>query len=180
MRIFRHGLLVLALALVFAALQGCVVFVPFLPEKQKAEDDCNCGVSGPGKIPSSAVYPQQTYRSKQLSPAEKKAQSKVKRLIRELRHEEVVVRIRAAGALGYMGSPGRVAIKPLILSLHDEHKWVRRTAAKSLGRLNARSAVPSLARRLRDNDPWVAHSAANALRKIGTPDALSALRQARL
>jgi len=58
-------------------------------------------------------------------------------------------------------------IPPLVQALkYDESKWVRRAAAKSLGKIGSRAVIQPLTEALRDRDRWVAHSAANALKAL--------------
>ncbi len=67
----------------------------------------------------------------------------------------------------------------LLLSLEDEHWWVRKTSATALGSIKSRQAVPILITKLRsDPDRWVRGRAAQALGKIGDPSAIDALEEA--
>ena len=83
------------------------------------------------------------------------------------------------GANGTIGTGRQGSITPgfLIRSLSDRHYWVRRTAAKSLGKIGDPRAVDALVERMRrDSDRYVNLTAANALTRIGTPEALAAVR----
>ena len=84
-------------------------------------------------------------------------------------------RFWAVRALGAMGTPA--AVELLIALLDDADEMVRSGAAWVLGDLQAREAIPSLARLLREEVNSVGQHAADALSKIGEP-AVNALVEA--
>lgn len=62
-----------------------------------------------------------------------------------------------------------IDVAGLIDHLGDDRTWVRAEAARRLGDLDARTAVPELEGRLADRDEhaWVRTEAARALRRVG-------------
>ena len=77
------------------------------------------------------------------------------------------------------GSTDSETVGPLIAALQDRSEKVRAEAARSLGRLKARSAIhPLTDTLLRDPLPPVREEAARALGEIGDEQALEALKQA--
>lgn len=153
-----------------AAFSGCVVLLPFI-ENQTGE-----GTEGNARY-AAAFSPAARAQPKQRLTRFEKERRLLSRYVYNLGHQDAVVRIHAASHLGEMGSAAREAVDPLIRSLHDPHYWVRRTAAKSLGKIGDPRAVDALVERMRrDSDRYVSHSAANALRRIGTPRALAAVQ----
>jgi len=62
--------------------------------------------------------------------------------------EENAVARNAARALGKLGGAAEAAIDDLLATLEDEDDGLREAAARSLGELKARRAVPALQRRL--------------------------------
>ena len=94
-------------------------------------------------------------------------ETQVQRLVKQLQAETDVARTHAASDLGTLGLTARKAVVPLAYVLrHDESKWVRRAAAKSLGKIGTPEVVEPLRRATQDRDKWVAHSARNALTKV--------------
>jgi HEAT repeat protein len=84
------------------------------------------------------------------------------------------VRVRAARALGRLGSP--VAVDALLDAVADHRSTALRvTAAQALGALGAGRAVPVLAGLVGDPAHWLAHTAAAALVAAG-PRGVAALR----
>ena len=67
-------------------------------------------------------------------------------------------------------------VPALTEALQDENKFVRRDAAKGLGKFGpaAQDAVPALQYRLQDGEPSVRKAAARALAQIGRSDSAPA------
>ncbi len=96
-----------------------------------------------------------------------KRKVKLSKLIRQLKADTAVARTHAASDIGFMGPYAVHAVGPLAFALrHDDSKWVRRAAAKSLGKIGSEEVVAPLRRALNDRNKWVAHSAGNALRRV--------------
>jgi hypothetical protein len=168
-RLKRHCS-VIALALLGLFLNGCVVLVPFIESdggQVSPRADCPLSnLSEPTYVPAVIHYyvPPRDTTVRGLTIAEKRA-LKIDKLVRDLKHPKDVVRTHAASDLGSLKARG--AIGPLAYALkNDRSKWVRRAAAKSLGKIGARAAKPALQRALHDRNKWVAHSAANAIKKL--------------
>lgn len=89
------------------------------------------------------------------------------RLVRQLQSGNAAERTCAATDLGSLRLNRSELFTYLAFALrNDESKWVRRAAAKSLGKLGLAKAIAPLTEALKDSDHWVAHSAANALRLL--------------
>ncbi|MEW6354998.1 MAG: HEAT repeat domain-containing protein [Planctomycetota bacterium] len=93
-------------------------------------------------------------------------------LIRALKDTHPAVRVRAAAALGEIGSPS--AIGPLVEALKEKDPELRRTAAIALGGVGDKTAVPALIHLLKDEREDVETAAAQGLVGIGR-DAIPAL-----
>lgn len=92
-------------------------------------------------------------------------------------HEEEIVRRRSVFLLSQVG--GDEAVSAICSRLKDQSPIVRASAVSSLGRLQARSAVPSLLELYGpDADPQLCKAAAEALGKIGDPLAIPVLQEA--
>jgi hypothetical protein len=110
------------------------------------------------------------------------AASDRERLVRELRHEDRLVRAGVAAAIGRVGTVPEVG--PLLDALRDSDVAVRMRAAEALGRVGAgvaeaapRSAVVAgLAAALKDKQFGVRLSAAESLGMLGDPGAEPSLR----
>lgn len=86
------------------------------------------------------------------------------RLINQLKSGNAAERTCAATDLAQMRGRRDESIRHLSYALrNDQSKWVRRAAAKSLGKIGTSAVIAPLTAALRDRDKWVAHSAANAL-----------------
>ena len=93
-------------------------------------------------------------------------EQKVERLIKQLGHKKVKVRVSAARALGLglIGEGAVDAVPALIKALQDpEVRWY---AAGALGSIRSKDAVPSLIQVLQDKDEYVRVDAEWALRQI--------------
>tara|TARA_B100000745_G_scaffold279312_1_gene210767 strand:+ start:224 stop:598 length:375 start_codon:yes stop_codon:yes gene_type:complete len=93
-------------------------------------------------------------------------EQKIERLIKQLGHKKVKVRVSAARALGLglIGEGAVDAVPALIKALQDpEVRWY---AAGALGSIRSKDAVPSLIQVLQDKDEYVRVDAEWALRQI--------------
>jgi tetratricopeptide (TPR) repeat protein len=87
--------------------------------------------------------------------------------IRILREGSAKSRANAAFVLGFTGDPS--VVPSLIEALSGSESGVRRAAARALGRLKAREAIPALAAALADPDGTLARDAFQGIRSIGSP-----------
>jgi HEAT repeat protein len=90
-------------------------------------------------------------------------------LIKALEHEDMGVRMSAAGALGACRDPRARALEPLIKVLNDEqeHAMVRAAAAKSLGHGGDERALPALRQAMNDKQPNVRKEAEISVALMG-------------
>ncbi len=101
-------------------------------------------------------------------PRLSKRERKLRLLLRQLQNGDEIVRTHAASDLGMMGSNARSAVDELAHALRfDSSKWVRRAAARSLGKIGSRQGIPAL-QRAGDNHRHksVAHSAQRSLQRL--------------
>jgi HEAT repeat protein len=84
------------------------------------------------------------------------------------------VRAAAVRAIGTLGESGDVPLLTQMLRT-DEDPFVRLDAARSLGRLRDKRAVPALIEALQDEDPVVAAAAADVAVTVGGPEAAEAM-----
>lgn len=86
----------------------------------------------------------------------------------ELKSSESPTRLHAVHALQEKQKDAAVAVPALVGALGDEDPFVRRDAARALGKFGtaAKDAVPSLVSRLNDREPGVRKAAAQALQQI--------------
>jgi HEAT repeat protein len=101
-------------------------------------------------------------------------------LIKMLDDKSPEVRREAAFALGFFKEPEEVAQieQPLINALGDNKSQVQETAARSLGRIGSKEAIPSLEGLLQDKDENLQIAAIEALGnlgKIGNPEVVDSL-----
>src|SRR5262249_42890883 len=92
-------------------------------------------------------------------------------LSKALRHQNVLLRLQAAKALGEMGKTAQSAVQPLSKALRDEDPEVAVAAAQALGAIGpeASHAIPALTevfRSSRQGETPLGSAAAEALRKI--------------
>lgn len=108
----------------------------------------------------------------------------VEQAIANLRHEDLSLRYYAAWWLGKFRVQDAAAIAALILALEDESDRtelggypLRRNAARALGKLGDRRAVPALMGCLNCSDFYVREAAAQSLEALGDPACVPALIQ---
>jgi len=125
-----------------------------------------------GGIPmAEGRLPDQAWKEK-----EKRREENFGVIIKELTHDHVPYRVKAAEALGRIGDLR--AVEPLILALEDSAAEVRWVTARSLGMLGDRQAVKPLLKALEDEERWVRQGAAWALGEIRDPGAVEHLLRA--
>lgn len=106
----------------------------------------------------------------------------VEQAIANLRHEDLSLRYYAAWWLGKFRVRESAAVEALIAALEDEADRtelggypLRRNAARALGKLGDRRAVPGLIRCLDCSDFYVQQAAAQSLEMLGDPTSIPAL-----
>lgn len=106
----------------------------------------------------------------------------VDQAIANLKHEDLSLRYYAAWWLGRFRVSETAAVNALITALEDEdHRTqlgdypLRRNAARALGKLGDRRAVPGLIQCLNCSDFYVREAAAQSLGMLGDPVAVPAL-----
>jgi phycocyanobilin lyase alpha subunit len=106
----------------------------------------------------------------------------VEQAIANLQHEDLSLRYYAAWWLGRFRVSERAAVEALIAALEDEDYRtqlgdypLRRNAARALGKLGDRQAVPGLIRSLECSDFYVREAAAQSLGMLGDLTAVPAL-----
>jgi hypothetical protein len=125
----------------------------------------------PAEIPPRRVEPERVEPSPPESRPEPEpdpepvASPEVAEWIRQLDDKDAGVRFSAAVELGKSGFAPAARELARILE-RDKDTFVRRAAARSLGELNAWSAVPVLIRTLEDREIFVATTASEALKTI--------------
>lgn len=99
-------------------------------------------------------------------------------LVTQANAEKPVDRLHAVHDLRERTGDSEVVIPALVEKLKDSNTYVRRDAARSLGRFGsgAREAVPALKILLRDREPSVRRAATQALTQID-PTAATAVPQ---
>ncbi|NET43386.1 HEAT repeat domain-containing protein [Okeania sp. SIO2B3] len=102
-----------------------------------------------------------------------KSDAAVPGLVKLLEDSDSNVRMRAADALGKIGS--ETAIPELIKLLEDSDYSVRHSAAEALGKIGSETAIPELIKLLENSDSGVRHSAAEALGEINSETAIPEL-----
>jgi HEAT repeat protein len=83
--------------------------------------------------------------------------ARLEKLLRRLRHDDPVIRIRAASLLSDMGPQAGAALPILVELLVDSSAQRRKLAAWTLGNLgqHAVEVIPSLRKALQDSDEGV-------------------------
>ena len=179
---------IVALSTLLPLLNACVVLVPFiesdLPPNAAGTSTSYaykeaCALSkdpivhffAPSPVGSLAAVKQEgmAVRGPQTGYQKvSKKERRFQRLVHQLKNGDEVVRTAAASDLGMMGSYARPAVSELSYALqHDRSKWVRRAAARSLGKIGSKDGIPALQHAVRrDANKYVAHSAERSLRRI--------------
>ena len=147
---------------------GCVLLLPLFEPDEHAKQ-MNSRYDPPSGVISTPVY---SVKPKIKSSSEKRLTV----LIGKLRDPKPVVRINAASQLGDMGPKAEPAVDQLIVSLRDNHYWVRRASVKALGKIGSPRAIPALQVCLNDRNKYVAMSAHNAVGQITRTQARGSLR----
>ncbi|MBD2057701.1 HEAT repeat domain-containing protein [Oculatella sp. FACHB-28] len=106
----------------------------------------------------------------------------VETALANLTHEDVSLRYYAAWWLGKFGSGSPGVVEALITALQDEDDRtelggypLRRNAARALGKLGDRRAVPELLQALECSDYYVQAAAAQSLGMLGDPACIPAM-----
>jgi HEAT repeat protein len=94
--------------------------------------------------------------------------ARLEKLLRRLRHDDPVIRIRAASLLSDMGPQAGAALAILLELLVDSSAQRRKLAAWTLGNLGQQAVevIPSLRKALQDSDEGVRNMTRQALEKI--------------
>ena len=71
-------------------------------------------------------------------------EQKVERLIKQLGHQKVKVRLHAAEILGKIGEGAKDVVPALIKALQDQDEDVRRSAALALGQIGTPEALKAV------------------------------------
>ena len=100
----------------------------------------------------------------------------VEGLLAALKDSEEQVRLRAAWALGKIGS--EQAVDKLLVALQDPDQFLRRMAVEALGQIGSQQAVPALLNTLQERDIFTRRGAVEALGQIGSQEAVPKLRNA--
>ncbi len=170
-----------ALFFILNSLSGCAVLIPFVAESQidqlavlgppcyrempkiSASRDFDLDFANNDPSMRSAGYDNNYV----ITPRRAKSDSLYRQLLQQLKHSDPAKRTCAATDLAAL-SRNKNDIIPYLADVlkHDANKWVRRAAAKSLGKIGTNTVIAPLTAALGDSDKWVAHSAANALEKV--------------
>jgi HEAT repeat protein len=97
--------------------------------------------------------------------------ARLEKLLRRLRADDPVIRIRAASLISEVGPQARAALPTLLEFLSDASPQRRKLAAWTLGNLGKQAveAIPALGRALQDSDEGVSSMSQQALEKILRP-----------
>lgn len=181
-----RSLSLLSLAFSFS---GCFLMVPFIESDFKPSSDGHatsyayeksCAISkdpvvhffGPTPPGAMIAAKNDAVRSEQISvprgPRLSKRERKLRLLLSQLQNGDEIVRTHAASDLGMMGRHARSAVDELARALRfDSSKWVRRAAARSLGKIGSPQGIPALQRAVQnDRNKYVAHSAQRSLQRL--------------
>ncbi|MFN8390029.1 MAG: HEAT repeat domain-containing protein [Bdellovibrionota bacterium] len=101
-----------------------------------------------------------------ITPARAKSDVLYRQLIEQLKSPDAAKRTCAATELASLNRKRSDLIPHLVRALrYDQSKWVRRAAAKSLGKIGSKDVIQPLMQAQNDRDKWVAHTATNALQQ---------------
>jgi len=134
-------------------LNSCVAVVPFVEPDQQAE----------GKLVCNACRASLRYREAKFAVKE----DRYEKLLRQLQSPSDVNRAHAAYWLGEMRSGAIRAAPQLVAALSDRSNWVRRAAAKALGKIGDEKTLPELKAARNDRDKFVSESARLAVQNFG-------------
>lgn len=137
------------------------------PEVQEAIDEIDSEQSL-FQPPLAAI---QTLQSRDTAESREALANYIDKAIRAFADEDEKVQESAVSAVTIIGE---AAVDPLILSLQNINKNVRKNSAKSLGLIASQKAVDPLLQSLEDEEIEVREEAAFSLNKIGTPMAVGA------
>jgi HEAT repeat protein len=148
------------------------------PKKLSLEELVRRSTPDDSALRSTAFVAQKIEELQPPNPLDTNLRGTVDAMIAELEDPDYRVRLAAVDVLETAGEAAVPAIPALVKALSDRNKFVRWSAARTLGRLHPRQAklvVPALTRLLNDReDLSVRITAAYALEKYG-PDAKDAV-----
>ena len=145
------------------SISGCVI----APENQPEAIVVSTVQSAPAPVPARPKRIPLGSNRRVPTVRERRSDGLFQILVIRLHSSDPAERTCAATDMGTLLRPPSELIPPLVQALkHDQSKWVRRAAAKSLGKIGSRAAIQPLTEALNDKDQWVVHSAANALRSL--------------
>ena len=144
---------VLAQLFFLLGLSSCVAVVPFVEPDQQAT----------GKLECNSCRASLRYREAKFAVKE----SRYERLLKQLQAPSDVNRAHAAYWLGEMRGNAVRASPQLVFALSDQSIWVRRAAAKALGKIGDEKSLPALKSARNDKDKFVADSAKLAVQNFG-------------
>lgn len=128
---------------------GCVALVPLVNPDPQAQGISSC----------SSCRASMRYREAKFAVKE----SRYEKLLKQLQSPSDVDRAHAAFWLGELGADGIRATPKLVVALSDTSNWVRRAAAKALGKIGDPKSLPALKAATGDPDKFVAQSAKSAV-----------------
>jgi hypothetical protein len=144
---------VLILALILSATSGCVAVVPFVQPDSQAQ-----GISSCISCRASLRYREAKFAVKE---------SRYEKLLNQLQTSSDVNKVHAAYWLGEMRGDAVRATPHLVKALSENNNWVRRAAAKALGKIGDPRSLPALKAARNDRDKFVSESAKLAVKSFG-------------
>ena len=162
-------LMVLCIAVQYANCGDC----------ERAKSERNCVASDDTKAAKEALKLAKPFflnrRPRFPSPTPKV--ENVSLFAENLTDKDVLVRVDAAAALGFIGPTASPAVPALSEALRDEEPVVRWSAANAIGGIgpSARAAIPALLETLSDFERPISEAALRALEAIG-PEAVGPLQ----
>jgi len=136
-----------------SSLSGCVAVVPFVEPDAQAQ----------GAKPCNSCRASLRYREAKGAVKE----DRYEKLLKQLKGSSEVNRAHAAYWLGEMRANALKASPHLVTALSDRSNWVRRAAAKALGKIGDDKSLPALKAARNDRDKFVADSAKLAVKNFG-------------